>query len=1089
MKYTLGIFLAMILQLTWASAFQRIHIDKKSQTLQECLWEIKKQTGYSIVHLENTFDKTEVIDMDFKNTSLQQALAKLFAGKDVEYTVRDKTIVLSKMNNSPVQQQRLVELTVHSSNGEPVSGATILSVSTEKALGQTNGQGVFLADIAKDESAIIIKHILYQDTKVTIGEQTKLKVTLKEKQNEIEETVITGIYTRDKESFTGSSSTFSQKELKMIGNTNVLQALKTLDPSFAITENNLTGSDPNVLPDINIRGKTSVIGLQEQYSTDPNQPLFILDGFESSLSVIFDLSMDRIQSITLLKDASATAIYGAKAANGVVVVETIKPKAGQLRLSYNSNLNFSFADLTDYNLMNAQEKLQFEKLSGFYDALDQNGNILNETSASAYNRRLAEVRRGVDSYWMNEPLRKVISDRHNLFAEGGDKSMRYGLGFNYGNTRGVMKGSNRNLIGGNLRLTYRLNDFSFTNYFTVDYNKADNNVVPFSKFSETNPYYRKYDELGEIKRVLESSNAASVQILNPMYDYYLKSFNYTTNLDLRNNFEADWRAMDALRIRGRFSFAKVNSNSRLFNSPLSSDFENSSSENKGQYNERKGGGNNFDLDFSATYGKPFGDSGQHIVNTVLGMRASKNENESNGYTVVGYKDEDLWAPNFANGYLNGSKPMFSFMDKRSLSYFLNTGYSYRNRYLIDANVRYDGSSIFGLDNKFTNTWSVGVAWNIHNELFFDTAKEIFSLVKLRGSVGNPGNQNFDAYMIFNTYTYNVAFSNPFGLSALIGKYGNPNLQWQKTLDRNFGLDLESLNRKIRLNIDYFHRTTDPLLIYVQVPTSTGTSSMALNVGAQQTTGVTASLNYRILQRQDFMWSANVNARKLNSTYYNIGNSLSKLNTENTSRNLQRYYDGGSTTSLWAVESLGIDPGTGREVFKKLDGTQTFTHDFKDEKELGNTTPTLEGVLGSSLFYKGFSASANFRYRVGGQIFLNTLYSKVENISIDALRRNQDKRALYDRWQKPGDVTEFKSISLTESTPISSRFIADENTFSCESVSFGYESNAPWTKKLGLNAFNTRLYMNEIFRISTVKNERGIDYPFARSLSLSIGARF
>ncbi|SKB70386.1 TonB-linked outer membrane protein, SusC/RagA family [Sphingobacterium nematocida] len=1089
MKYTLGICFAMFANLTWAAAFQRVHIEKKQLTLQECLNEIKKQTGYSIVHLENTFDKKSVVYEDLKNTSLDEALAKLFAGKDVAYTVREKTIVLSKKEK--MQQQRSIELLVQSSKGDPISGATIVSTVTKKAIGQTNSYGTFKGDIPTDVKTVLVKHILYRDEVVTIGNQTKLQIKLKEKENEIEETVITGIYTRNKDSFTGSSSTFSQKELKMIGNTNVLQALKTLDPSFAIAENNLAGSDPNALPDINIRGKTSVIGLQQEFNTDPNQPLFILDGFESSLAAIFDLSMDRIESVTLLKDATATAIYGAKAANGVVVVETVKPKAGQLRLSYNNSTNFTFADLTDYNLMNAREKLQFEKLSGFYGNLDQNGNILNETKAITYNNRLAEVARGVDSYWMNEPLRKTISDRHNLFAEGGDDRMRYGLGFNYGNTRGVMKGSNRNLISGNVRLTYRLNNFSFTNYFTVDYNKAENNVVPFSSFSATNPYYKKYDEYGEILRVLEEATGGNSQIYNPMYDYYLRSFNNATNLDLRNNFETDWRVLSELRLRGRFSFAKTSNNSKLFKSPLASEFETTSSERKGSFNETQGNGNSFDFDFSATYGKSFGISGQHIVNAVIGTRAVKNEIETNGYTVYGYKSDDLWAPNFSNGYLSGSKPSYSFADKRSLSYYLNAGYSFKNTYLLDANVRYDGSSIFGTNNKFTNTWSLGLAWNIHNEKLFEGIHDKISMLKLRGSIGNPGNQNFDAYMVLNMYTYNVSYTNPFGLSALISKYGNSNLEWQKTLDRNLGLDLETMGRKLRINLDYFNKMTDPLLIYVQVPTSTGTGTTALNVGGQKTSGFTTTFNYRILQRNEFMWSANFNTRYLNSTYHNIGTTLDQLNDNNklVSKNLERYYDGGSTTALWAVKSLGIDPGTGREVFEKKDGTQTFVHDYSDEKEMGNTTPTVEGVVGSSLFYKGFSASANFRYRVGGQIFLNTLFDKVENITLSRLQQNQDKRALYDRWQKSGDVTQFKSISLTEPTQMSSRFVADENTFSCESISLGYETNAPWTKKIGLSSFNTRFYMNEIFRISTVKNERGIDYPFARSLSLSIGARF
>ena len=313
----------------------------------------------------------------------------------------------------------------------------------------------------------------------------------------VDEVVITGIYTRKKESFTGSSTTFNSKDLKMVGNQSVLQSLKTLDPAFAIVENNEFGSDPNHLPDIEIRGKSSIVGLTDEYETDPNQPLFILDGFEATLQTISDLSMDRVQSITILKDAAATAIYGSKAANGVVVVETKLPQAGSLRLTYNGNMQLSFADLSDYNLMNSYEKLTFERLAGCYRLIDDDGNILDEGQDQIYNDLMKEVARGVDTYWMNEPLRFAVTHRHTLAIEGGDDVFRYGVGVSYGMTEGVMKGSDREVMNGNIRLIYRKGRLSFTNNLNIDYSKADREPVAFSEFAKANPYFRKYDKNGE----------------------------------------------------------------------------------------------------------------------------------------------------------------------------------------------------------------------------------------------------------------------------------------------------------------------------------------------------------------------------------------------------------------------------------------------------------------------------------------------------------------------------------------------------------------------------------------------------------------
>ena len=419
---------------------------------------------------------------------------------------------------------------------------------------------------------------------------------------------------------------------------------------------------------------------------------------------------------------------------------------------------------------------------------------------------------------------------------------------------------------------------------------------------------------------------------------------------------------------------------------------------------------------------------------------------------------------------------------------MNLGYAYDNRYLLDANWRADGASIFGVNKLFTNTWSVGLGWNIHNEHFLEGAGWL-DMLKLRASIGNPGNQNFDAYIAMKIYTYNNHHTNPWGVSAIINNFGNPDLEWQKTLDRNIGLDLVVFNNRLRVNFDYFSKKTDPLLVYTGVPSSTGGTSVPANVGGQVTKGYTVVLNYALLKKEHLLWQVNATLRHLTSEYRNVSSCLSRFNDENKTKNMLRYYDGGSPSDLWAVRSAGIDAATGREIFLHKDGTQSFAYNAEDEVVVGNSDPKLEGVVGMSFYYKGFSASANFRYRLGGQIFMETLYNKVENISFSDVHYNQDKRALYDRWKEPGDNAKFRAISTTADTPMSSRFVADNNVFSGESISVGYESQGKWLKSVGASSLTVRAYMNDIFRISTVKNERGIDYPFARSVSMSLGLRF
>lgn len=1086
------------LNATAFSQHQRLNLKLKDATLEEFISAIKRQCDVGFIYDYNKTKDLKGITVTAVNEEISAVLEQALRGTGFTAEIDNNTIILRKSAvPQTVQVAKRISGQVMDKSGNALPGVTVMIKGT--TLGTTTGvNGDFEISLPNPVGqTLVFSFIGMTSVEMTLKNTEPLTVVLKEEATEMEEVVITGIYSRKKESFTGSSQTYTHKELKMIGNTNVLQSLKTIDPSFAIIENNQFGSDPNTLPDINVRGKTSVVGLTQEYDTDPNQPLFILDGFESTLKAISNLSMDRVASITVLKDAAATAIYGSKAANGVIVVETKAPEAGKLQVNYNGNLNFSFADLSDYNLMNAREKLAFEKLAGRYGPLDANGEIIDEGYQSTYYQRLAEVEKGVDSYWLNEPLRFATSHSHDLFIEGGDSRMRYGLGVNYNRTAGVMKGSDNNVLNGNVRLIYRYKNLAFTDYVNFDYSVSDREKVAFSKFSQANPYYRKVNDYGEPEAVLEKYKLMSGDeyVFNPLYDMSLNSSNRTRNFGFRNNFEVDWRVIEPLRLRARISVSKSVSKQEDFQSPKASVFYGKSEKEKGSYSETNGDVLSYDGDLNATFGKLF--DNKHMVNAVVGMQVSDNKNKTSGFRAIGYVDDRNINPTFSNGYPSGEKPSYSNSQKRSASYYMNGGYAYDNRYLLDANFRADGSSVFGVSNKFTTTWAVGVGWNIHNESFVKNCAFI-DFLKLRYSIGNPGNQNFSLYMSSNMYSYTTSFNNPFGLGVGISSYGNPNLEWQKTIDQNFGFDVEIFHRRLRLNFDYFMKNTDPLLVSVTLPTSTGTASVPTNLGKQTTKGYTLSANVVVLQKEELNWSINGNLRHLKYEYKNIGNALEKYNAQNRedetdqkigSSNLKRYYDGGSPSDIWAVRSAGIDPVTGREIFIKKDGTQTFEFDYNDEVIVGNSDPKLEGVIGSSFYWKGLSASINFRYRVGGQIFLSALYNKVENISDQDVYYNQDKRALYDRWQKPGDVAKFKAISLNETTPMSSRFVADENTLSCESVSIGYETQARWLRHFGASSMTIRGYMNDIFRISTVKNERGLDYPFARSVAFSLGIRF
>ena len=955
----------------------------------------------------------------------------------------------------------------------------------------TDVDGNFTLAVPTNVHSLIFSYVGMKTQTVRISSPSeKVKVRMEPDALAIQETVITGIYTRKAESFTGSMATYSEKELKTVGNQNVLQSLKVLDPSFIVLENNLSGSDPNATMNLNIGGNTNIVGLETEYTTNPNQPLFILDGFETTLSTITDLSMDRVASITILKDAASTAIYGAKAANGVVVVETKKPEAGRLQFNYNGNFGLEWADLTDYNLMNSSEKLQYEKLAGYYGSLDANGNIIDEYYQNLYNQRMLRTKQGIDSYWMNEPLQTGFTQSHNIFAEGGDAAFRYGIGMTYTQTQGVMKNSNRDVLNGNVQLTYRIDKFAFTNQTNITNTDVENPTVSFSDFARTNPFYDKYNEYGEIDQVIEEIQTISggtQYITNPLWDLNQKSYDKNNQLSFTNNFQIEYRPLPELRIRGKLGIIVGRSNSKQFDSPEMSKYLNTDQLKRGSYSESNTKSSSYDGSLDISYGKTFG---KHTINAIGGMQISENNSNLSMFQAIGYSSDLFSNPNFANGYPEGGRPSSSISKSRTASYYANFNYGYQLRYLLDFNLRTDGSSVYGVNNPFSTTWSLGLGWNIHNEAFFNK-NGVLNYLKLRYSVGNPGNANLNAKMANSIYTYYTQYPNMFGLAALISSWGNSGLKWQRTNEHNVGIDIEMFHNRLRLSTDFFIKKTDPLLLSIDFPPSTGITQVPMNIGAMKNIGTTFTGSYIIIRKPDMNWTVNANLRHIRTTYYNIGDLLEKYNEKGrTNQTLTRYYDGASNTALYAVRSAGIDPMTGNEIFIRKDGSYTFKWDSADEVICGDSTPDVEGAFGTSFYWKGFSVNAIFSYRYGGQAFLSTLFNKVENISDVQVKYNQDKRALYDRWQKPGDIAKFKRIDDTSTTNMSSRFIADDNTLELSTVSVGYETTAgKWLQSIGASSFNVRIYGNNLFRLSTIKEERGIDYPFSRRISASVGIRF
>ena len=785
---------------------------------------------------------------------------------------------------------------------QPIPGVSVRLGGTSMGTA-TDVDGKFKLLIPADTATLVVSFIGMKTEDVRIPrlkagvEQKELTIVLREEDVKLEDVVVTGIFTRKKESFTGSASTYSAAELKTMGTQNVLQSLKTLDPAFAIIEDNQFGSDPNRLPNMEIRGKSSMLGLRDELDADPNQPLFILDGFESTLAAINDLDINRVASITILKDAASTAIYGSKAANGVIVVETVKPEAGKLQVSYTGNMNLSMPDLSSYNLMNSREKLEFELLAGRYDPV--NWSTTNEVELTRlYNEKLKKIESGVNTYWLAEPLRVGVNQKHSLYVQGGEGNFLFGLGAGYNGISGVMEKSERDVISGNIDLIYRMSKFQFSNKFSLTSTHFKNPIVAFSAYAAANPYYKKYNDEGTVDKWLEYNDYFKAS--NPLWNASQNSRDKGSNLLLNNYFMAEYFPTTEWRVRARLGLTYGNDDTEKFYSRNDTRYENVETTKKGEFHSNNVRTNQVEAELSVTYAKVLG---KHRINLVAGGNISSNKSLTQGYSAVGFPDGDFSYPSFSNGYPEYGTPAYYESVSRSVNGYFNAGYSFDDRYLMDFSLRTSGSSVFGTSRRYNTTWSVGLGWNLHKEKFIMDHVAWINILKLRASIGNPGNQSFDSAQSLLTYSFQFGSMNYFGIGAELSQIGNPDLEWQITVDKNIGLDVTLFNKRFSLTADYYYKVTDPLLIKVSTPLSSGTSTYMTNAGEQVSQGLTASVSYFIFQdfEKRFSWMVRANVRTQKTRIDKIGNKLSSLNASGKGENTVRYYDGADPDDIWAKD--------------------------------------------------------------------------------------------------------------------------------------------------------------------------------------------
>ena len=1114
MRLTTVILVASLMQVSAMGFAQRITISEKNAPLNQIINEIRKQSGYDFFYSNKLLKKANPVTINVKDASLDEVLAICFGNQPLTYKVDDKVVMLKEkeLTTLTVAFGAFIDVNVIVLNeeGTALTGATVTVKGTNRRV--VAGPGGLVTLTGVDEKAIlVITYLGYQTQEVRIKKnQSSITVRMEIAENKMNDVVVTGIFNKPKESYTGAVRTITEKELKQFQGRNIFLTLGNIDPSFYMVPNNASGSDPNKIPDIQIRGARSLPNidqLQDQTAATLNTPLIILDGFETTLQRMMDLDNNEIESITLLKDGSATALYGSRGANGIVVIKTKEPVAGKLRLSYRAGVNLSVPDLSSYNLLNSADKLELERLSGYYESSTKTPEA-NIGLQQYYNQVLGQVAKGVNTDWLSIPLRTQLDQIHNLKMEGGDQTFRYDLALQYNQLNGAMKESGRKAFNGTINLSYRYKNLTFRNNLVVGQTKE--NESPYGSFSDyvkLNPYWQPYDASGNVTQFFSPYNydywtmAGSYggnRYPNPLYDATLNTFNKRSYTSITDNFQLEWKPVESLLLRGGLGVTSTNNDADNFKPAEHSSFAGYSDADvfrKGSYEYGNGKSFSYTANLSASYAKLFAE--QHRIYAGVNFDVTENNQKSYSFLAEGFPDESIDFLGMALQYEQNGSPNGFEATRRRIGVVANVNYAFKDRYLADFAYRVDGASQFGVNRRFAPFWSAGLGWNLHYEPFIKDNLLFINRMKLRGSYGSTGSTQFDAYQALGTYSYIMNDRYKTWLGVRQNSLGNPDLEWQQTNKYNAGLELSMFRDRVRFEGDVYLEKTSNLLSSLELPYANGFTSYNENIGELETRGFELMASVFLIQNnaRGFSWSVTGNLVhnqdkivKLSEAMKAANEKLALLTAGNVTYSPNKIIrEGTSQNTIYAVRSLGIDPSTGKELYLNKDGQVTYTWAPQDRVAVGVDQPKYRGNFSTMFRYRNFSTNASFGFRFGGQLYNQTLIDKVENAD---RMLNVDERVYFDRWKQPGDKTFFRGINETLKVSASSRFVQDERTLTCQNVSLSYDvMDKRFLKRLGMQALTITGNTGELFYVSSVRQERGIDYPFTRQFSMSLFAAF
>lgn len=960
-------------------------------------------------------------------------------------------------------QQRVVTGKVTDRERNKLANASILVKGTSNGT-SADGEGNFSITVPASAKTLIVSAVGFNDQEVNIEGKIAVTVTLDPVDKSLDEVVVVGYQTVKKRDLSGSIALIDNKEIAQKPIANFTQLLQGKATGLQVIGQS---GQPGQNGYMRIRGTGSINASSE--------PLIMVDGIAISSTAFGQINPNDIENISVLKDASAAALYGARAGNGVLVVTTKRGKSGKPEFRYSFQHGFSdLQPMKNMKLMNTREKLQYELAAGYTNALLDSmirnrinaglfpaGTTLQTLSADQRESlwSLMEARGAGD--WGKHYLQNSNTDLHELSLSGSSDKIRFYMSLNKFNEKGLLYMSQRGRTGARINIEYQAYSWlkSGVNLGVTHMNEYQNRELnnvqsPWRAYFTTNPYEPVYMPNGQYNLTLQGFSALEGQEKNTSVLNRLSSFATTyleakpvTGLTLKTQIALNYNTL-----KGE-TYLQPGSNLAAILG----------------YNEKTDYGNQ-DFQYvstnTANYNKTFGSI--HNIDVLVGQEFTKSNFHS--YSLSGRNMPTPTVTTVENAsQVSGattSRTQWSI-----LSYFAAVGYDHNKRYGVKLNARRDGSSRFGANNRFSNFWSVGAWWNLKKESFMDKI-DFVSDLKLRSAYGTAGNVPSQIYGSLGTYALNSSYNNlP---AAVPSQLANPNLTWEKNRSFDVGLEVGLFNNRITASFDYYNRITEDLLYPKNVSIATGFASVLSNIGSVSNKGIELTLAGDIIRKKDLVWNLSV------SYSQNDNKIRSLIAPDLPSTSGTRLTVGEELNTFYMVRWAGINPANGKNQYYRADGTITETYSANDQVLLKGKSPLAKffGSINSNLSYKNFDLSVQLYYN-GGNYIYNQMYQNGvgDGGNTSSIQGNQLTDAL-GYWTKPGDRTNFPSLTdPSQKVNLSSdRFLQKGDYISLRDVVLGYNMPSELVKKLRLGGFRLYVQATNLWMGTKFKGYPEVGFP-------------